>query len=379
MLPDVSPPEVVTECWVEACAHEKAVLAPDSNLVFRPLPFPMPLAGANEIFVHVTGFKTEQGVYLRRLLKAAGKLSPWRPLTTGMNVQNKLDRDRTTHVVLAAPQGVKYEKAMEWGMAIVRQSWVWALGNEGRIDPVEKHALVDGGGEAGPSSAPRASSARFGTSLDVPTLGLTRRSRASTPSGGNVPLSPKERVLNRATDTPDDSASPATTPKATAVHDDVTAQLRRLAEGDAAPRSAAVSGISPSSPSFSFVYISPSLSLCCPLQCDADSSHLAVRARRALRRQPRPSYPPPHPPSPTLPTSHPRRSRTSLCASRMPTPRPRRRSASSSMRCARVRGSGRVSEGGEWRGEADSRAVSLLRANNRPSAREQWAWKARRQ
>lgn len=64
---------VVTECWVEACIYEKALLPPEKNVIFGPLPFATPLAGADAITAHVSGFSTEQSVYLRRMLKAAGE------------------------------------------------------------------------------------------------------------------------------------------------------------------------------------------------------------------------------------------------------------------------------------------------------------------
>ncbi len=67
-------PTVVTECWVEACIYEKALLSPEGNVIFRPLPFDTPLAGAEAITAHVSGFPTDQAVYLRRMLKAAGEL-----------------------------------------------------------------------------------------------------------------------------------------------------------------------------------------------------------------------------------------------------------------------------------------------------------------
>lgn len=64
----------MTECWIEACCFEQSFLPPDSNLVFRPLPFPIPLAGAEEYVVHVTGFPSDVSVFLRRMLRAIGKL-----------------------------------------------------------------------------------------------------------------------------------------------------------------------------------------------------------------------------------------------------------------------------------------------------------------
>lgn len=250
-VPDVAQPVVVTECWVEACAFEKEVLPPDNHIVFRPLSFPTPLPGADAITVHVTGFGTDSSVFLRRLLKGVGTLPGGEQvLITGMNVEKMMVRNVTTHLVMAAPTGTKFEKAKEWGVAVVGESWVWAL-KDGRIDDVAKHSLMGSEFASSPrlmaaaadDTTPKAKTltARYRSSLDVPTPDLTRKSRSETPNAP-APLSPKERVLNRATTSPNGSATPAASPPKATVssHDDVTAQLRRLAEGDAAPRSTVV-------------------------------------------------------------------------------------------------------------------------------------------
>ncbi|CAK9780911.1 hypothetical protein CC85DRAFT_62497 [Cutaneotrichosporon oleaginosum] len=210
-------PVVVTECWVEACIYEKALLAPERNVIFRPLPFTTPLEGAGAIVAHVSGFKTDQAVYLRRMLKAAG-----------IEVSKALARGKITHVVLAAPEGRKFESARQWGLAIVKPSWVWTMAHEGRIDPVEQHVF-------GPDAeAPRNISKTDSTSSEEPILA---RTVASTDSilGRQPPLSATERVLNNATRSPSRSlpASPGKPAPPPTVDDDVTAQLRRLAEANA--------------------------------------------------------------------------------------------------------------------------------------------------
>lgn len=52
-----------------------------------------------------------------------------------------MSKNRTTHIVMGTPKANKREKALEWGVKVVRESWVWAMGKEGRIAPVEEHAL----------------------------------------------------------------------------------------------------------------------------------------------------------------------------------------------------------------------------------------------
>ncbi|GMK55402.1 hypothetical protein CspeluHIS016_0204580 [Cutaneotrichosporon spelunceum] len=224
---DGPPPVVVTECWVEACIYEKALLPPEQNVIFRPLPFATPLAGADAIVAHVSGFPTDQAVYLRRMLKAAG-----------IEVSKVLARGKITHVILAAPEGKKFESAKQWGLPIVNASWVWTMAKVGRIEPVEQHALCAEGEGSARQIAKMVSASSEGL------VSTTAHVGTSTGSGSQVPLSAAERILNNATrspargpsNPPPHAASPVSKAISTPAHDDVTAQLRRLAEGEVAPR-----------------------------------------------------------------------------------------------------------------------------------------------
>ncbi|BEI85351.1 hypothetical protein CcaverHIS002_0507520 [Cutaneotrichosporon cavernicola] len=232
-LPTNGPqPAVVTECWVEACIYEKALLPPEQNVIFRPLPFATPLVGADAIVAHVSGFPTDQAVYLRRMLKAAG-----------VEVSKVLARGKITHVVLATPEGKKFESAKQWGLPIVNSSWVWAMAQEGRIDAVEQHALgAEGGGMTREVMSRKIAEPGSTSSEEL----VSTAAHFVTPpgSGRQAPLSAAERIMNDAmrspsrgrSNPPSHAASPASKPIATPVDDDVTAQLRRLAEGEVAPR-----------------------------------------------------------------------------------------------------------------------------------------------
>lgn len=158
-------------------------------------------------------------------------------LTPGVEVSKILARGKITHIVVAAPEGKKFDTAKQWGLSIVKSSWVWTMAHEGRIDPVEQHAFGPEGEivkTESASSEERKTPAGVGTPAD---------------SGRQAPLSATERVLNSAmrspsrsrSNPPSHTASPASKPAQGPVQDDVTAQLRRLAEGDAAPRAVLVS------------------------------------------------------------------------------------------------------------------------------------------
>ncbi|WWC85363.1 uncharacterized protein L201_000226 [Kwoniella dendrophila CBS 6074] len=123
---------VVTECWVEGCCFEEVMLSPDKHIVFRPLPGNMPIPGSATLNVHLSGFSAENNVYMRRLLRAIGG-----------TLSIKLNR-QTSHLITVATTGQKVEKAREWGVKVMKESWLVAMGRSGQIEPEEEHALVAG-------------------------------------------------------------------------------------------------------------------------------------------------------------------------------------------------------------------------------------------
>ena len=122
-VPDVNPPVVVTECWVEGCCFEQALLPVDKHLVFRPLPAPMPVDGTSRLSIHLSGFSTESLTYLRRLIRVIGATQ-----AISLNKQ-------TTHLVSGRKDGQKVDKARQWGIKIVSEGWLLAIGKTGTLVP----------------------------------------------------------------------------------------------------------------------------------------------------------------------------------------------------------------------------------------------------
>ncbi|WWC69573.1 uncharacterized protein I206_103516 [Kwoniella pini CBS 10737] len=120
---------VVTECWVEGCCFEETLLTPDKHIVFRPLPAEMPIQDASKLIVHLSGFSAENNVYMRRLLRAIGG-----------TLSVKLNR-QSTHLITAVTTGQKVEKAREWGVKVMKDSWLIATGRSGKIEPEADHVL----------------------------------------------------------------------------------------------------------------------------------------------------------------------------------------------------------------------------------------------
>ncbi len=91
----------------------------------------------------MSGFSTGDMVYLKRLLRAIGQYLPLLNCIgadryLGGTLSIKLSR-QTTHLVSAASSGQKYDKSIEWGVSVVRDSWLFAMGQSGQLHPEADH------------------------------------------------------------------------------------------------------------------------------------------------------------------------------------------------------------------------------------------------
>lgn len=212
--PNGHEPTVVTECWVEGCCFEQTLLPIDKHLVFRPLPAAMPVPGTAGMSIHLSGLSTESSTYLRRLVRVIGATQ-----AVSLNKQ-------TTHLVSGKSEGPKVDKAREWGLSVVSEGWLLAIGRLGTVVPVTDYpldsntsAVTDIDADAGPGESVTVSQghgrelkptpthidrARTITPVQPP-LGVTASGPAAfgTPStGSHNPLSPPHgesaRKLNHA-------------------------------------------------------------------------------------------------------------------------------------------------------------------------------------
>ena len=120
-----SPATVVTECWIEGCCFARALVSLDAHIAFRPLSISLPIEGADKLLIHLTGFSGDNSVYLKRLLKALG-----------LKLAFKLNRE-CSHLVCSEPVGLKYDKAVEWGIEAVKDEWLFAVGRSGIAEGAE--------------------------------------------------------------------------------------------------------------------------------------------------------------------------------------------------------------------------------------------------
>ncbi|CAE6409609.1 unnamed protein product [Rhizoctonia solani] len=111
-----------TDCWVEHCIFEDRLCSPEENVTYAPLKIELPVPGAEFIKLHWTGLDNEQETAVKRLIKALGIAST-----------ETFVKRVNTHLLCPSRSGLKYDKALQWHVAVVGMEWIYNIGKEGRI------------------------------------------------------------------------------------------------------------------------------------------------------------------------------------------------------------------------------------------------------
>ncbi|KAF5326934.1 hypothetical protein D9619_004296 [Psilocybe cf. subviscida] len=120
-----------TECWLEQCLYEDRVCAPAENVAFVPLGVETPVPGAEGVVFSFSGFEEAKGHALRRLGRALG-----------ITLAPTFNR-RATHLLCPSGTGLKFDKALEWGVPVVHMGWLEEMARTGRV-PEAGGFLVSG-------------------------------------------------------------------------------------------------------------------------------------------------------------------------------------------------------------------------------------------
>ncbi|KDQ15820.1 hypothetical protein BOTBODRAFT_54318 [Botryobasidium botryosum FD-172 SS1] len=119
-----------TECWIEQCIFAERLVDPDEHITFRPLEIPLPVPNAAAICIAFSGLEPSDLCFFKRLCRAFG-----------MQVSDSFSRKLTTHLVCPSRKGIKYEKALEWGVKVVDTAWLAAIAKSGLIEQSEDEPL----------------------------------------------------------------------------------------------------------------------------------------------------------------------------------------------------------------------------------------------
>ncbi|CCO29651.1 putative aminotransferase C660.12c [Rhizoctonia solani AG-1 IB] len=127
-----------TDCWVEHCIFEDRLCSPEENVTYAPLKIELPVLGAELIKLHWSGLDNEQETAVKRLIKALG-ITPTETFARRVN----------THLLCPSRSGLKYNKALQWQVAVVDMEWIYGIGKEGKIPDADLDNAKQKLGQAG--------------------------------------------------------------------------------------------------------------------------------------------------------------------------------------------------------------------------------------
>ncbi|KAJ3786508.1 hypothetical protein GGU10DRAFT_310805 [Lentinula aff. detonsa] len=118
-----------TECWLEKCLHKEIICPPDDHITFTPVGVQCPIAGADNVRISFSGFDEAERFFMTRLMKVLG-------LTLLSNFSK-----RATHLLCPSAEGLKFEKAREWGIPVVGMAWLQETKRNGLVPDVQEYLV----------------------------------------------------------------------------------------------------------------------------------------------------------------------------------------------------------------------------------------------
>lgn len=116
----------VTLQWLEDCCHRGSKPGdtpdPEASPAFTPLPFKLPLPGADECVVCLSQFVNPVRRQIRTLLTLLGA-----------NDQERMSKRSTTILICKEPRGEKYDRAVEWRIPVVTVDWLHKCAKSGEL------------------------------------------------------------------------------------------------------------------------------------------------------------------------------------------------------------------------------------------------------
>ena len=124
----------VSSLWWQACVEARAVVEPGSMRCYRPAGSSGSVHGMQDVKCSVTGLVGDARKDVREMLQLVGA-----------EFSGAMRRGETTHLICEQASGAKYDKAMEWGITVVRASWLQAVFERWKQVAETDYLLVVGG------------------------------------------------------------------------------------------------------------------------------------------------------------------------------------------------------------------------------------------
>ncbi|KAJ4496321.1 hypothetical protein C8J55DRAFT_484199 [Lentinula edodes] len=180
-----------TECWLEKCLYEEKLCSPDNHVTFTPVSVRCPIPSSESVRISFSGFDQAERFFVTRLIKALG-------LTLLSNFSK-----RATHLLCPSAEGLKFEKAQEWGVPVVNMTWLEEMKRSGVVPAVHEHLVPSKPRPIGKSEEINPKGKHQDTDNEMPIADITNRidSHSQTQDDSQpIELLPHPRLLEQERD-----------------------------------------------------------------------------------------------------------------------------------------------------------------------------------
>ncbi|XP_052253215.1 DNA topoisomerase 2-binding protein 1-like [Dreissena polymorpha] len=127
---------IVTNTWMQMCMEQNALLDVDSNPLFTPIEINMEGAPLKDCVLSISGYSGTERDILISIAEVLGATCQDYFVRTAKN--NLLP---STHLVVNAAEGSKYEAAKKWGIPALSKLWILSCARQGKKVPEDKYLI----------------------------------------------------------------------------------------------------------------------------------------------------------------------------------------------------------------------------------------------
>ncbi|KAJ3847109.1 hypothetical protein EV368DRAFT_51751 [Lentinula lateritia] len=175
-----------TECWLEKCLYEEKLCSPDDHVTFTPVGVRCPIPSSESVRISFSGFDQAERFFVTRLIKALG-------LTLLSNFSK-----RATHLLCLSAEGLKFEKAQEWGIPVVNMTWLEEMKRSGLVPDVHEHLISSTPQPIGKSEEINPKGKHKDTNNEMPIADITNHDTQERDSRPSILAVPSLSQLNLA-------------------------------------------------------------------------------------------------------------------------------------------------------------------------------------
>ncbi|KAK9765595.1 protein kinase activating protein dpb11 [Basidiobolus ranarum] len=111
--------KTATECWLESCIDEQRLIPLEEKVIYSPLKTQFPIKEFRNYYIGITGYTELEREHIGRLC-----------ITLGATFSERFSK-KYTHLICKQKSGVKYRRAVEWGIPVVDSDWIFDIAKNG--------------------------------------------------------------------------------------------------------------------------------------------------------------------------------------------------------------------------------------------------------